>query len=286
MTSSPTTSKRLTSNNQYYGIPQSNPDTQEPDKEFNGPHKAYISKDLLERKKDNGETKTPYAGKFEFNPESRRPETTPADPKGSRSNTMKLNGGTSEEYRDNKEVPEQDKYKPKVTIGDNFRESDQLIKIDPHFHDEGKWGNDKNGALADYTVGLQSKGRAGYEFNKDNVRLTASGEVFYGFEGNVEGHMTMGPVKQTTSAELKVGVGANGKADLVIDPRQGAAVEIQGEVFAGAELILEQKTQFGDSAEVGGRVDLKAWIGGELKGDAEIGYDNIGVVCQLVQRLA
>ena len=89
--------------------------------------------------------------------------------------------------------------------------------------------------------------------------------------------MTMGPVKQTTSAELKVGVGANGKADLVIDPRQGAAVEIQGEVFVGAELILEQKTQFGDSAEVGGGVDIKAGIGAELKGDPEIGYDNISV---------
>ena len=54
-------------------------------------------------------------------------------------------------------------------------------------------------------------------------------------------------------------------------------MEIQGEVFAGAELILEQKTQFGDLAEVGGGVDIKAGIGAELKGDPEIGYDNIGV---------
>ena len=64
VTSSLTTAKRLTSNNQYYGIPQSNPDTQEPDKEFNGPYRTNVCKDLLERKNDNGETKTPYVAKF------------------------------------------------------------------------------------------------------------------------------------------------------------------------------------------------------------------------------
>lgn len=245
--------------------------------------RTVFERDLFERNTPSGGNTQPFRTDYAFNPSTNRLEpqhesnsSAPGD------NTIRIFGGTSDEFRYNNSSSQAPDTKRNINVGDTvWQAGGGLIDFGPGYHNEVSAGDERLGASADVTAGLQANANASYGFDGDTANAAISGEVFYGLEANAEAHVSAGPASASLEAKARAGASAGGTAEVVFDPRNGFSAELGAEAFIGAEVTLEANAGLGDSAEATAGVDLKAGIGFEANADVDFSVDDIGVDLEL-----
>ena len=185
-------------------------------------------------------------------------------------NTVKVNGGTSDEFRYNNSGSQ--------TPNTNIKISESISgSAFVGLHDKNTVGNETAGASAEVKAGAAINGGAKAEIDRNSINVGINGAVEVGVSATAEVHGDAGFVDGSASAEARIGADASVNAGLSLDMQNGLSGEISGQAFAGGEVKLEAGGEIGDTIDANVGVDLKAGIGIEAHGDVEISRDRVGV---------
>lgn len=258
----------------------------EPEEESSGPSFSLNLPgpgDLLERDTVSGGNTQFLSRDFVYNPNSsaeqlhkRFERQYESDQFAPNANTIRINGGTSDEFRYNNSASQTHSNTRNFQIGDSVSGSRLLG------HESKREAGDENiGASAEFNAGARGTVSAGASVDRNGVDLNVGAEGFVGVETKAEAHAGAGPVNISVSAEGQAGAMASAKGNISIDPRNGVAAQVGGELFAGAQVKLEASGELGDSVDASAGVDLKAGIGVEVSGDVELSLDVLRVDAEI-----
>lgn len=188
-------------------------------------------------------------------------------------NTIRVNGGTSDEFRYNNTDSQTPPNNRSFQVGESVSTTG-FAGVELY---QDSIGDEGLGATAQINAGVRGTATANVSIDKNGLEANTSVEGFVGVEANAEAHAELGPVTGTLSVEAQAGVHGLAGLGFSIDPRNGLAGQASVALFAGAQVELEAATELGDSIDAAAGVDLKAGIGIEASGDIEFGLESIGM---------
>ena len=235
------------------------------------------TQDLFERNTLSGGNRQAHRQDFVYSPTAgtfvRQYESNQFAPN---ENTIRINGGTSDEFRYNNSDSQMHDNNRNVQIGESVSTTGFA-----GYQEQVTAGDENLGASAEFNAGARGTGTAGFTVDRNGLDLTGGLEGFVGVESSAEAHAQYGPASGAVSAEAQAGLLGSANAGLSLDPRNGISGQLGVGAFAGAQVQLEASGELGDSVDAAAGVDLKAGVGFEASAEVDFGLDNVGVDLEL-----